>query len=394
MGPEHPELAGNLISIGNLYHSEGNYEKSLEVNSRALHILEKAGDAHDWAMVILLGNIAKTYAAAGDLVKAVAFQARMDGAIEQDLVDNLAVGSEHQKLAYLNRVAERTDRTVSLNLQRAPDSPEASSLAALVLLQRKGRVLDAMTDSLGALQRRSDPGDRALLEELKTTTEQTARLSLDGPQKISPDEYRERLKKLEEQKDDLEREISRHNLEFRAQSQPVSLESVQAAIPAKAALLEYFAYRPFDPKATTSDTTYGNARFAVYVMRNHGVPRGIDLGDAKAIQAAISRFREALRDPLKTDVRDASRALDKKIMQPVRGLLAETTQLLISPDGDFSQDLHRVRANPECPCTRSVRGPQHNGGHGCYRGSRKHFGWSSRGCANRLPWNRTRGRYQ
>ncbi len=336
LGPEHPELAGNLINIGNLYHSEGNYEKSLEVDSRALHILEKAGDEHDWTMVILLGNLAKTYAAAGDLVNAVAFQARMDGAIEQDLVDNLAVGSEHQKLAYLNRIAERTERTVSLNLQRAPDSPEASSLAALVLLQRKGRVLDAMTDSLGALQRRSDPGDRVLLEELETTTEQTARLSLDGPQKMSPDEYRERLKKLEEQKDDLEREISRHNLEFRAQSQPVSLESVQAAIPAKAALLEYFAYRPFDPKATTSDTTYGNERFAVYVMRNHGVPRGIDLGDAKAIQTALSRFREALRDPLKMNVRDASRALDEKIMEPVRGLLAETTQLLISPDGDFN----------------------------------------------------------
>jgi CHAT domain-containing protein/Tfp pilus assembly protein PilF len=336
LGPEHPELAGNLINIASLYHSEGDYSKSLEVNSRVLQILKKAGDTHDWTMILALGNIATTYAASGDLGNAVAFQARTEAAIEQNLSDNLAVGSEHQKVAYFNKIAERAERTVSLNLQIAPTDAAASKLAALTVLQRKGRVLDAMTDSLGALQRRSDPGDRALLEELKTATEQTARLSLDGPQKMSPDEYRERLKKLEEQKDDLEREISRHNLEFRAQSQPVSLESVQAAIPAKAALLEYFAYRPFDPKATTSDTTYGNARFAVYVIRNHGVPQGIDLGDAKAIHAAISRFREALRDPLNADVRDASRVLDEKIMQPVRGLMGETKKLLISPDGDLN----------------------------------------------------------
>jgi CHAT domain-containing protein/Tfp pilus assembly protein PilF len=336
LGPEHPELAGNLINIASLYHSEGNYANSLETSSRALRILEKDGDTHDWTMVLILGNIARTYAAAGDFVNAVGFQARTDATIEQDLLDNLAIGSEHQKLAYFNRISDRTERTVSLNLQLAPSSSDASSLAALVLLKRKGRVLDAMTDSLGALQRRSDARDRALLEELKSTTEQIAKLSLNGPQKMSPEEFRERLKKLEERKEDLEGDISRHNLEFRAQSQSVTLESVQAAVPAKAALLEYVSYRPYDPKAPTSNSAFGGTRIAVYVIRSHGVPQGIDLGDAKAIQETVSRLREALRDPLKTDARDASRALDEKVMQPVRGLLGEVAQLLISPDGELN----------------------------------------------------------
>ena len=42
---------------------------------------------------------------------------------------------------------ERTDRTISLNVRAMPTDPDASALAALVLLQRKGRVLDAMTDT-------------------------------------------------------------------------------------------------------------------------------------------------------------------------------------------------------------------------------------------------------
>lgn len=335
LGPEHPELAGNLINIASLYHSEGDYSKSLEVNSRVLQILKKAGDTHDWTMILALGNIATTYAASGDLGNAVAFQARTEAAIEQNLSDNLAVGSEHQKVAYFNKIAERVERTVSLNLQIAPTDAAASKLAALTVLLRKGRILDAMADSLSTLQRRADPQDQALLEQLKTTTEQLARLSLDGPQKMPLEEYRERIRKLEDQKEDLEREISRHNVEFRAHSQPVTLESVQAAIPAKAALLEYFAYRPFDPRAPTSDTSYGEARFAAYVIRNSGVPQGKDLGPASTIQAAINRLRGALRDPLSTDVREASRELDEKTMRPLRDLLGDATQLLISPDGDL-----------------------------------------------------------
>jgi CHAT domain-containing protein len=48
------------------------------------------------------------------------------------------------------------------------------------------------------------------------------------------------------------------------------------------------------------------------------------------------RFREALRDPLKGDVREAARRLDARIMQPVRHLVGNAPRLLISPDGDLN----------------------------------------------------------
>ena len=70
--------------------------------------------------------------------------------IERQLELQLAVGSERQKLAFVNSVAERTERTLSLHLREAPADPGAAALAALVLLQRKGRVLDAMADTFAA----------------------------------------------------------------------------------------------------------------------------------------------------------------------------------------------------------------------------------------------------
>jgi CHAT domain-containing protein/Tfp pilus assembly protein PilF len=336
LGPEHRDIAGNMINIANLYHSKGDDAKCLEIHLRALKILEKTASPSEWVTIISLGNIAKTYAALGDLTNAVAFQSRADAAIEQSLSANLAIGSEQQKLEFINSINERTDRTVSLNLQLAPGDPKASSLAALVLLQRKGRVLDAMTDSMNKLRQRSDPQDQALLDQLKETTAQLARLGLNGPNKMPLDEYKARMTKLADQKGDLEAEINRHSLEFRAESAAVTLESVQIAIPENAALLEFVLYRPFNPKATSSTENYSDARYGVYVIRRNGVPQGVDLGGARLIQEVVEKFRTALRDPLNAGVRESSRRLDAIVMQPVRGLLGSATQLLISPDSDLN----------------------------------------------------------
>src|SRR5438552_3528832 len=44
-------------------------------------------------------------------------------------------------------------------------------------------------------------------------------------------------------------------------------------------------------------------------------------------------FRQALRDPRRKDVETLARAVDRKVMQPVRALAGDATEPLISPDG-------------------------------------------------------------
>ena len=96
----------------------------------------------------------RTYAAAGDIPNAIAYQRRADAILEKQLALNVAIGSERQKLLFVNGAAERTDRTISLHLLEARANPDAGALAALVLLQRKGRVLDAMADTFAAVRQR------------------------------------------------------------------------------------------------------------------------------------------------------------------------------------------------------------------------------------------------
>src|SRR5262249_30660745 len=145
VGPDHPDTAQLLNNLANVYHATGDTPRSLEMHFRALNIWDSRGGPYARGTLVSVGNIARTYASDGDVVNAIAFQRRADAILEAQLALNLAAGSERQRLAFANAASERTDRTISLHLYQAQGDPDASSLAALVLLQRKGRVLDALT---------------------------------------------------------------------------------------------------------------------------------------------------------------------------------------------------------------------------------------------------------
>ena len=333
VGPDHPEYAAVLMNLGNVYGSEGDYKKALETHLRALHIFERDTDSGD--TILSLANVAKLYAVFGDFENANKMQSRLESALEEDISLNLAIGSERQKLTYLNSIAQRTERAVSLNLQLEPDSAQAAATAATVLLQRKGRVLDATTDTLGALRKHSDPEDQALLDQLKEATTHFARVALKGPQKQPAEEYRKLLQGLQENREALENRINHHNEEFRAASRPVTLEAVQNALPADSALVEFVTYRPFNPKAQTDAEQYGERHYGAYVLHHGAAPKGVDLGDAKAIDIAVAKLRAALRDPSRSDVQELSRAVAEKVFQPLLPLVADDKRLLISPDGQL-----------------------------------------------------------
>ena len=335
-GPESTNVAALLNNIANIYKVKGDYAKALELHQRVLKVAEKSGGPLQELTILSLGNIAKLYAALGDTTNAITFQTRVDERVERALALNLAIGSERQKLAYFNSLSERTDRTISLHVNVAPSDRTAGALAALVLLQRKGRILDAMSDSLTALHQRFNAEDQKLLDELNATTGQLAKLALNGPQKMETDEYQKQLRNLVDRKEHLETEISQRSAEFRAQSQPVTLSAVQAAIPRNAALIEFASYRPFNPRAENNNEAYGKPHYAVYVMREEGEAQWKELGEAQAIDASVDELRKALRDPQRSDVQRLARDLDEKVMQPVRALTGDATQFLISPDGELN----------------------------------------------------------
>ena len=332
IGAGHPDTAMVVNQIADVYQAMGDYAKSLEMRRKALDALAVAAGPYHRVTQIALEGFAITYAASGQPSRALDYQKRAEEIQEKNIALNLAIGSEREKLEYLHEASSLTDRTLSFQAHLARGDPAALNLAALVLLQRKGRVMDALSGSVAVLRQRLGEDDRKLLDQLGATNTRLAKLALGGPGRMPPTEYAKQLAALDAEREKLEAGVSARSAEFRAQSQSVALPAVRAAIPPGAALIEFAAYRPFDPRRDHVNA-YGPAHYVAYVLRGQGEGQSVELGPAKEIDGAVAALRQALRDSHRTDVRELARALDRRIMEPVRHLLGDARQLLVSPDG-------------------------------------------------------------
>ncbi len=338
LGPRHPRFATAVNNLGGVYHGQGAYERARPLYERALSITQRARGEQHPDVAALYANLAMLAEAAGDPTQAIRHLTRANDIREETLSLILTIGSEQQKLLYLETLTNETHVSVSFHLASAPADGTAARLALTTILRRKGRALDAMSDQIGALRRRLNAEDRALLDQLAAARSELATLKLSSAPSAVDDaagaaQGQELIRRREVEVGRLEELISARSKEFRAQSQPVTIERVQASIPAEAALVELVLFRPVDAKAIK----FKPARYAAYVLRREGgasSAQWVDLGEAAPIDEAVARWRGALSNPRRADARQLARELDARVMLPVRRLLGERARaLFISPDG-------------------------------------------------------------
>jgi CHAT domain-containing protein len=252
---------------------------------------------------------------------------------ERNIDLNLTVGSEHQKLAYLSQISDDLDQTISLSVGLGRDNADAGKLAASQILQRKGRVLDAVAGTMASLRLRSSSEDKKLLDRLASVNGALADVTLNRPDNLSADAYERLLADLRSKKESLEQEIGARTRKSFAEHGTISLTRLQELIPNDTAVVEYAVYRPVTPAGKTpADTT----RYAVFVIDRSGVVGSADLGPATEVDRSASMLRTALRDPKRQDFVRLSRALDQMAVAPVRKLIRNYTHLIISPDSELN----------------------------------------------------------
>lgn len=356
-GPDHPLVANDLYQLANLYFSKKETARAEPLLLQSLAIREKALGLSHGDVGYSLYKLAQFYLFSGEYQKSLSYQIRGNETIERDLKINLLSGSERQKILYLKKTDSWSDKTLSLHLQYLFENQTAAKAAIEILLSRKGRALDAMTNTLATVRSRSNPETQALMDEYAGLISQLSIQNLRGPGNRTPQEYQALLQELEHQKEKLEIELSRRSNEFKVQTTPISFEAIQRHVPPHAALIEFGLYSPIDAKTQKP----GPSRYAAYVVTGSRTAKEpvatqlhwVDLGEAAPIDQAILRFRQLLRIPVTSPrknrnlvsvanqrplqtVQSQARLVDQLIMRPVRRLLGTTTRLLISPDGNLN----------------------------------------------------------
>ena len=336
LGPDHPGVATSFSNLAALYYLKGDYEKAVPMYQHALMIQEKALGPDHLYVARSLSYLSALFQAKGDLASAITLSTRSTSISERNISFNILSGSERQKLAYLATFSLETNQVLSLHVTSAPDNPDAFRLALTTALRRKGRALDAMSDSFALLRRHLKSDDLALLDQLSQSRTRLSNLLLAGPDRLPIAQYKSEVSNLQEQVEQLEAQISNRSAEFRTQSQPVSIEAIQASIPIGSSLLEFITFYPYNPK----QHRWEQRRYLVYILTNKGEPQWADLGNAQEMDNAVAALRSVLRkdgdkplSDVEQEVKPRARRLDQLVMQPVRKLLGQTRSLLIAPDG-------------------------------------------------------------
>jgi CHAT domain-containing protein/tetratricopeptide (TPR) repeat protein len=337
LGENHPFVAQSLNNLAELYQAQGNYAQAELLYRRSLAILEQALGANHPDVATSLNNLAAFSWAQNDLTSALDFFEQSLPVEELSLNLNLIVGSEAYKQNFLFTFTGTTNNIISLHLQAMIDSPVAAQLALLTVLQRKGRLLDLFTNSQQILREQLDPDSQALLTTLTAKRTQLSNLYFSRSESLPLEQYRTQVDALQLEIQQLEANLSRRSSQFRALNQSIDIPTIQSLLPEQTTLVELVRYQVFNPQAERNER-FGEARYAAYLLQANGSINGIDLGSAAEIEPLIETLQRALRNPGYTveEVKEAARALDARVMAPIRARLGDTNHLLISPDGAFN----------------------------------------------------------
>lgn len=337
LGPNDPDVANSLNNLALLDAQQGDLKLAEQRLQRALTILQSAlGPAHP-NVGRVLANLAFLSLSKGEMKRAISLLASGSDNADRNLELMLATGSEEQKQLYMATLADGTSANISIHLMSAPNDEAAARQALTKILRRKGRVLDVMSGQMAAAGK-SDIVGQAMLTKLAAVRTRLSSLVLRGPDNDKNlDQYKATISRLQEQAQSLEKMISERATAtgVGVGASAITIESVQAAIPDGAALVEMIQYRPMTITFAVTPR-WGAPHYAAYVLRHSGPPAWVDLGDAAKIDTDAARLRAALRNPRRADFTSLSRSVDEEVMRPIRKFLDNTQQIVLSPDGGLN----------------------------------------------------------
>ena len=354
LGPEHPDTGTNLNNLAMLYGSMGDYAKAESLYKRALAIYEKVLGAEHPLSGTSLNNLAALYAAQGDFHKASALHFR-SLKIDKKLIDQvIGFASEDRQARFLATLHPSLEAALSLAAFHLKDDPSCRKQALDLWLRRKGVLLEAQRRFQEALVYSDDPEAVTTFQELARVRSRLSQLSFAGPGKEGPEAYREKMRTMEAEKQELEAKLSALSHAYAVQQKIQRADSAKVAqvLPVNTALLEFVRINTFNFKARGKENKWLPARYLAFVL-----PAGkgdnvalIDLGDAGRIDGAIALFKKQIAVPKDQSAPaslETSRKIHALVFAPLKQALGDVNEVFISPDGNLNLIPFEVLQGPD-----------------------------------------------
>ncbi len=364
VGPGHPKIANRLSNMAGLLSRKGQFRQA-ELRYREALEIERGsvGESHP-IFAIGLSNLADVCAATGQDEEALRLKGE-DARIQDGLMRHVfAMGSERQRLAFLQAIAWATDTFFSLVLDRFPNDRAAVSRALDLVLRRKGVVADALATDRGAVLARGDPELDERFRALSKLRSQIATKALAGPGSEGPEAHRRVLDEWERERELLERDLATRvsDLDEERRLPRVDAGAIARVLPEGSALIEFVRFIPHDFRAVPArgEARVQAPRYLAFVLpAEEGADVTLlDLGQAEAIDRMVSAFRRAITGGDEAGGGD-DRAQDepgvwpgpgdelrRAVFDPLLPALGDRRRVFLSPDGDLTRIPFEVLPGP------------------------------------------------
>lgn len=265
----------------------------------------------------------------GDRMSAVETAWQGYGLIRDAVVSTLPSLTERQALAYAAQMRELAHLYLQYSLTM-DEKTESRELAG-VILESKGIVTEAVSFRARGMSEREGEAATGLRERQQ---EAMAALSDAFLSQTDHDGVAGQLDSLTELVESLEQQIGFVETGLGPESMNrVELDLISSHLPEGSALIEY---TKLFSSTVSRDTEDG--RYAVLICYPDGRSVVVDLGNAKPIETAMSRYRSHFREFLPGRMSDdrygqIATELYELVWRPVEPYVAGTPLVLVAPDG-------------------------------------------------------------
>jgi CHAT domain-containing protein/Tfp pilus assembly protein PilF len=354
LGKDHPSTVSTYNALGGLCLEQKQYKEAETYFRNALSIEEKLYGPDYYELSGILGNLSLVLASENRITDAYRIVKRAMEIDNKTIEQVFSISSEQEKFSYLNLVNANYNDFLNLVTGYLAKDKEAVSEGMNAVLRRKGIVLDAMASERRMIALLNDKSARSVYNQLKEITSLIASLTLAGPGNLSPEAYSKKLAELENQRQQIEKNLAGLSGEYKAEisSRNADIKNIAAILPKGSVLVEFAVIRGRDLSLKNFISYNQYYAFVLESSKNDGgakAPALINLGEAGLIDGVVGDFRKELektRWMLESGVMDeaaAEKRLAEKgkkvydlVIAPIKAATGENKTLFLAPDGDLN----------------------------------------------------------
>ena len=346
IGTDHPHYAACLNDLALLYKSMGEYGEAIPLLQQALKIRHQSLGSKHPHFAYFLYNLALLYTATNHPEEALKLMQEAAKIDLKTISKIFSISTDKERLNYVKQNYHKVETFLSLVFQHFPNSPEAVQSAYNLILRRKAIAAETAILQKIALLSQQYAHLAPKLQQWQQIRQQLAKRCFDIPTPEQLPYYQQEIKSLEQQAENLERELNIPELNLEKELQNADFRTIALELPQGTTLIEFIRFNNYNFQAipANGDAASFPPRYLAFILPAQAPEQltMIDLGEAEPIDKLVKEFRESVENPRGLSVAVFKKKedilskieLSQLIFQKIKPYLSQ--ELIICPDGELN----------------------------------------------------------